>query len=122
MAADMALDMGAMVRDMRNRFRICLAFTLPMFVYALMGSIWPATAPPFGSDLNLWLLFFASVTILYVNWPFFVSAWRLLKNDTLGIAALIVLSVSTCYLFSVGTTLSSRARSSSLTPSPCCWC
>ena len=111
MSADMAHemghsggDMGAMVRDMRNRFWICLIFTLPIFVYAPMGGMWQAPAPPFGLDLNLWLFFFASAAILYPSWPFFVSAWRALKKGTLGMAALIVLSVGTGYLFSVGTT------------------
>ena len=111
MAADMAhdmghggTDMGAMVRDMRNRFWICLVFTLPIFVYAPMGGMWPAPKPPFGLDLNLWLFFFASAAILYPSWPFFVSAWRALLKGTLGMAALIVLSVGTGYLFSVGTT------------------
>ena len=111
MAADMAHemghnggDMGAMVRDMRNRFWICLVFTLPIFVYAPMGGMWPAPAPPFGLDLNLWLFFFASAAVLYPSWPFFVSAWRALMKGALGMAALIVLSVGTGYLFSVGTT------------------
>ena len=61
-------------------------------------------APPFGLELNLWLFFFASAAILYPSWPFFVSAWRALRKGTLGMAALIVLSVGTGYLFSVGTT------------------
>jgi P-type Cu2+ transporter len=111
MSADMAHEMGhggndlpAMVRDMRNRFWICLIFTVPIFVYAPMGSFFKPPAPPFGLELNLWLFFFASVAILYPSWPFFVSAWRALRKGTLGMAALIVLSVGTGYLFSVGTT------------------
>ncbi len=109
--ADMAHEMGhggkdlpAMVRDMRNRFWICLAFTVPIFVYAPMGGMFEPPAPPFGLELNLWLFFFASAAILYPSWPFFVSAWRALRKGTLGMAALIVLSVGTGYLFSVGTT------------------
>ena len=111
MSADMAHEMGhsggdicAMVRDMRNRFWICLVFTIPIFIYAPMGGMWPAPAPPFGLDLNLWLFFFATAAVVYPSWPFFVSAWRALKKGTLGMAALIVLSVGTGYLFSVGTT------------------
>ena len=111
MSADMAHEMGhggtdmaAMVRDMRNRFWICLIFTVPIFVYAPMGAMWRAPAPPFGVDLGLWLFFFASAAVLYPSWPFFVSAWRALKKGVLGMAALIVLSVGTGYLFSVGTT------------------
>jgi Cu2+-exporting ATPase len=111
MSADMAHEMGhgghdlsAMVRDMRNRFWICLLFTVPVFVYAPMGEMWQPPAPPFGLELNLWLFLLASAAILYPSWPFFVSAWRALKKGVLGMAALIVLSVGTGYLFSVGST------------------
>ncbi len=111
MSADMAHEMGhdgsdmsAMVRDMRNRFWICLIFTVPIFVYAPMGGMFKPPAPPFGLELNLWLFLLASAAVLYPSWPFFVSAWRALLKGTLGMAALIVLSVGTGYLFSVGTT------------------
>jgi Cu2+-exporting ATPase len=93
-----------MVRDTRNRFWVCLIFTVPIFVYAPMGGFFTPPAPPFGLELNLWLLFFASAAILYPSWPFFVSAWRALKTGTLSMAVLVVLSVGTGYLFSVGTT------------------
>ncbi len=98
-------DMAAMVRDMRNRFWICLLFTIPIFIYAPMGGMWQAPAPPFGLELNLWLFLFASAAVVYPSWPFFVSAWRALLKGILGMAALIVLSVGTGYLFSVGSTL-----------------
>ena len=111
MSADMAHEMGhsgtnlpAMVRDMRNRFWICLVFTVPIFVYAPMGDFFEPPAPPFGLDIDLWLFFFASAAILYPSWPFFVSAWRAVRKGTLGMAALIVLSVGTGYVFSVGST------------------
>jgi Cu2+-exporting ATPase len=97
-------DLPAMVRDMRNRFWICLIFTVPIFVYAPMGRFFTPPAPPFGLELNLWLFFFASAAILYPSWTFFVSAWRALRTGTLGMAVLIVLSVGTGYLFSVGST------------------
>ncbi len=93
-----------MVRDMRNWFWICLVFTVPIFVYAPMGGMFRPPAPPFGLPLNLWLFGLASATILYPSWPFFVAAWRALWKGTLGMAALVVLSVGTGYLFSVGST------------------
>ncbi len=111
MSADMAFEMGhggedlpAMVRDMRNRFWICLVFTVPIFVYAPMGGFFEAPAPPFGLELELWLFFFASAAILYPSWTFLVSAWRALRSGTLSMAVLVVLSVGTGYLFSVGST------------------
>ena len=97
-------DLPTMVRDMRNRFFICLIFTVPIFVYAPMGGFFTPPAPPFGLQLNLWLFFFASAAILYPSWTFFVSAWRALKTGTLSMAVLVVLSVGTGYLFSVGST------------------
>ena len=110
MSADMAHEMGhagtdlpAMVRDMRNRFWICLVFTMPIFFYSPMGLFTPP-APPFGLDINVWLLIFATLAVVYPSWPFFVSAWRALRKGTLGMAALIVLSVGTGYIFSVFTT------------------
>src|ERR1700693_2097503 len=74
-----------------------------------MGGFFKPPAPPFGLELNLWLFFFASAAILYPSWPFFVSAWRAVRTGTLGMAALIVLSVGTGYLFSVGATFFFKA-------------
>lgn len=82
MSAEMAQEMGhggnmdlpAIVRDIRNRFWICLLFTVPIFVYSPMGNLFPAPAPPFGLALNLWLFFLASAAIVYPSWPFFVAA------------------------------------------------
>ncbi|MBA3623081.1 MAG: heavy metal translocating P-type ATPase [Methylibium sp.] len=112
MSSDMAAEMGhggnmdlaAMVRDMRNRFWICLVFAVPIFIYSPMGGMFPAPAPPFGLPLNQWLFGLASAAILYPSWPFFVAAWRALKTGTLNMATLVVLSVGTGYLFSVGAT------------------
>ncbi|MBF6989977.1 cation-translocating P-type ATPase [Cupriavidus sp. IK-TO18] len=108
MAHDMGhgagMDMAAMVRDMRNRFWICLVFTIPIFLYAPMGMQIPMPAPPFGLGMNQWLFLLASAAILYPSWPFFVSAWRALQDGTLNMATLVVLSVGTGYLFSVGAT------------------
>lgn len=98
------MDMQAMVRDMRNRFWICLAFSVPIFVYSPMGGFFTPPAPPFGLPLNLWLFVLASGAVLYPGWPFAVAAWRAVKNGVLNMAVLVVLSVGTGYLFSVGAT------------------
>ena len=98
------MDMQAMVRDMRNRFWVCLVFTVPIFIYSPMGGLFTPPAPPFGLDLNLWLFFLGSIAVIWPSWPFFVAAWRALKNGVLNMAALVVLSVGTGYLFSLGAT------------------
>ena len=111
MPADMAKEMGhsgkdltSMVRNTRNRFWICLFFTVPIFLYAPMGGFFNPPTPPFGLSLNVWLFFFASAAILYPSWPFFVSAYRALMTGRFGMALLVVLSVGTGYLFSVAST------------------
>jgi Cu2+-exporting ATPase len=98
------MDMQAMVRDMRNRFWAALIFTVPIFVYSPMGGMFVPPAPPFGLQLNLWLFFLASAAVLWPSWPFFVAAYRALRNGVLNMAVLVVLSVGTGYLFSVGAT------------------
>lgn len=64
-----AMDMQAMVRDMRNRFWICLAFTLPIFVYSPMGDLFEPPPPPFGLDLGVWLFALASLAVIYPGAP-----------------------------------------------------
>ena len=98
------MDITEMARDMRNRFIVSLIFTLPIFALAPMGMDRPLLSPPsfLGLDLTLFLL--ASAAILYPAWPFAVAAIRALRNGILNMAVLVLLSVGTGYLFSVGTT------------------
>tara|TARA_R110002073_G_scaffold239510_1_gene401178 strand:- start:2903 stop:4942 length:2040 start_codon:yes stop_codon:yes gene_type:complete len=93
-----------MVRDMRNRFWVALLFTIPIFTYSPMGGLFTPPAPPFGLELDLWLFFLGSAAIIWPSWPFFVAAWRALRNGILNMAVLVVLSVGTGYVFSVGST------------------
>ena len=112
MAHDMAHEMGhgagmdiqAMVRDMRNRFWVSLVFSVPIFIYSPMGNMFTPPAPPFGLRLDLWLFFLATAAIVYPAWPFVVAAIRALRNGILNMAVLVLLSVGTGYVFSVGAT------------------
>jgi len=98
------MDMQAMVRDMRNRFWLCLLFTIPIFVYSPMGALFTPPAPPFGLNLNLWLFVLATIAVIWPSWPFFIAAWRALNNGVFNMAVLVVLSVGTGFLFSIGAT------------------
>ncbi|MDX1251523.1 MAG: copper-translocating P-type ATPase [Gammaproteobacteria bacterium] len=98
------MDMHAMARDMRTRFWIALVFTVPVFIYSPMGGMFAPPAPPFGLTLNLWLFLLASIAVIYPVWPFAVAAWHALRNGVLNMAVLVMLSVGTGYLFSVGAT------------------
>ncbi len=98
------MDMADMVRDMRNRFWISLVFSVPIFIYSPMGNMFTPPKAPFGMRLDLWLFFLATAAILYPVWPFVVAAVRALRNGILNMAVLVLLSVGTGYLFSVGAT------------------
>jgi Cu2+-exporting ATPase len=98
------MDMQSMVRDMRNRFWISLVFSIPIFLFSPMGMSFIRLTPPFGLDLNLVLFVLASGAILYPAWPFAVAAFRALRNGILNMAVLVILSVGTGYLFSIGAT------------------
>ena len=98
------MDMQDMVRDMRNRFLISLVFTLPIFAMDPMGLTDPLFEPPFGIGMDKAMFVLASLAILYPVWPFLVASWRALRNGVLNMAVLVVLSVGTGYLFSVGST------------------
>ena len=104
MAHGPGADMQDMVHDMRNRFWLALAFTVPIFIYSPMGGLFTPPAPPFGMDLDVWLFFFATAAVIWPGWPFLVAAWRALRNGVLNMAVLVVLSVGTGYVFSVGAT------------------
>ena len=98
------MDMAGMVRDMRNRFLVCLFFSALLFLWAPMGLPLPMPPVPFGLELDHWLFVLASGAVLWPSWPFFVAAWRALRNGVLNMAVLVVLSVGTGYVFSVAAT------------------
>ena len=110
--ADMMHDMGHapgmsmqdMANDMRNRFLVALVFAVPVFLYSPMGQMFGDFPTPFGLDRKLFLFIAATAAIAYPVWPFVVAAWRAARNGVANMATLIVLSVGTGYLFSVGAT------------------
>lgn len=97
-------DLAAMVRDMRNRFWIALAFSLPVFILSPMGLDFLRVPVPFGLKLEPVLFVLSSGAILYPVWPFVVAAFRAIRAGIANMAVLVVLSVGTGYLFSVGAT------------------
>ena len=110
--ADMMHDMGHapgmsmqdMANDMRNRFLVALVFSVPVFLYSPMGQMFGDFPTPFGLDRKLFLFIAATAAIAYPVWPFVVAAWRAARSGIANMATLIVLSVGTGYLFSVGAT------------------
>ena len=108
MAHDMGhgagMDAHAMARDMRRRFWISLAFAIPVFIWSPMGSMFLPPAAPFGLRTDLWLFVLATLAIVWPGWPFWTAAVRALRNGVLNMAVLVLLSVGTGYVFSIGST------------------
>ncbi|MCR5882214.1 cadmium-translocating P-type ATPase [Rhizobacter sp. J219] len=110
--SDMMHDMGHspgmsmqdMANDMRNRFLVALLFSIPVFLYSPMGEMFGDFATPFGMDRNLFLFIAATGAIAYPGWPFFVAGFRAARNKVANMATLVVLSVGTGYVFSLGAT------------------
>ena len=98
------MDMQAMARDMRNRFIVALVFAIPVFVYSSMGMESLKLEPPFGMERNIFLFVLASGAIIYPGWPFYVAAFRAMRNGVANMAVLVLLSVGTGYFFSIGAT------------------
>lgn len=89
--------------DMRRRFRISAAFSLPLFLYA-MGDMIPGR--PFQSwfdpaTANWIQLLLASPVVLWGAWPFFVRAVQSIRTMNLNMFTLIGLGVVVAYGFSL---------------------
>ncbi len=93
--------------DMRRRFWISAALTIPVFAIGMsdllpgapLQRLLPATSWS-------WIQFLlATPVVLWGGWPFFVRAWQSLVNRSLNMFTLIGLGVAVAYLYSVVATL-----------------
>ena len=93
--------------DMRRRFWISAALTLPLFLYA-MGEMLPGA--PFGDAVpTRWAqvvqLVLATPVVLWGGWPFFVRAVQSIRTWNLNMFTLIGLGVTVAFGYSVVATL-----------------
>ncbi len=93
--------------DMRRRFWISTALTLPLFVYAmgemLPGAPFAAIVPPGWAQ---WLqLALAAPVVLWGGWPFFVRGVQSVRTWNLNMFTLIGLGVTVAFGYSLVATL-----------------
>jgi len=95
-----------MERDMRNRFFVSLALTVPVFLFShLATQILGLHIPlPFGLDDKLFGFLLTTPVVIYGAWPFYVGARNGLRQGVLNMSVLVALSVLTGYVFSVAAT------------------
>jgi len=91
------------LRDMRRRFWISLALTLPVFVSAmsahLPGNPLHQLAP--GRFWTWFEMILASPVVLWGGWPFFVRAWQSVANRSPNMFTLVGLGVGVSYTYSL---------------------
>ncbi|UUX49588.1 copper-translocating P-type ATPase [Nisaea acidiphila] len=87
--------------DMRRRFAIGLALTLPVFVLA-MGEMVPGLKELVAGSWNPWVqAVLASPVVLWVGFPFFERGWSSLKSGHFNMFTLIALGTGAAYLYSL---------------------
>lgn len=88
-------------RDMRLRFWIGLAFSIPVFFLA-MGSMIPSFNHFIPINFSRWLQFILSTpVVLWAGWPFFEKGWQSIVHRHLNMFSLISLGVGVSYIYSL---------------------
>jgi Cu2+-exporting ATPase len=97
----------AMEADMRRRFFVALALTIPIVLYSSLGTqVLRLHLPtPFGINRNWLLLVLATPVVWWCGWIFHSGAWRALNNRALDMNVLVSLGVLVAYLFSAFATI-----------------
>lgn len=98
---------AAMEADMRTRFFVALALTVPIVLYSSLGtSLLHLHLPtPFGIPANWLLLLLTTPMVWWCGWIFHSGAWRALRNHSLDMNVLVSLGVLVAYLFSAFATI-----------------
>jgi P-type Cu+ transporter len=102
-----AEEENAELDDMKRRFWVSTALTLPLLIIAMSEMLPdnPVLKVLAGRTVT-WVSFaLATPVVLWGGWPFFVRAWHSLVNRSLNMFTLIGLGVSVAYLYSVVATL-----------------
>ena len=100
------MSMETMARDMRNRFLVALAFTIPSVLWSMVGTELLGTelATPFGVDRDMWLLILSLPIVLYASSIFFTGALAALRARTLDMMVLVAVAIGTAWIYSVAAT------------------
>jgi Cu2+-exporting ATPase len=100
------MSMDAMARDMRNRFLVALAFTVPVVLWSNVGKnlLGNELATPFGLDRDVWQLLLSLPIVFYASTIFFTGAVTALRAGTLDMMVLVAVAVGIGFVYSVAVT------------------
>jgi Cu2+-exporting ATPase len=101
------MSMASMVADMRNRFLVAAAFSVPILLWSKIGAdvFGFHAAPPFGLREDVFTLILSLPVIFYSCSIFFTGAWRALRARTLDMMVLVAVAVGAGWGYSVAVTL-----------------
>ncbi|SEL49671.1 heavy metal translocating P-type ATPase [Nonomuraea pusilla] len=101
------MSMEAMVADMRNRFLVAAALSVPILIWSPIGrEVLGLHVPvPFGLREDVWALLLSLPVIFYSSWIFFDGAVRALRARTLDMMVLVAVAIGAGWLYSVVITL-----------------
>jgi P-type Cu+ transporter len=105
--ATLAEDDNSELIDMKRRFWVSAALSLPLLALAMSEMIpGDPVRTAIGMGLVNWIsLALAAPVVLWGGWPFFVRAWYSIVNLSLNMFTLIGLGVAVAFVFSVIATL-----------------
>ncbi len=93
--------------DMRRRFWVCLALTVPIFISA-MGMLIPGNPMEHLTTYRVRVWFemaLATPVVLWGGWPFFVRAWESIRSRNLNMFTLIGMGTGVAYFYSLAAAL-----------------
>jgi P-type Cu2+ transporter len=101
------MSMDAMVADMRNRFLVAAALSIPLVLWSPIGrQVLGFTLPaPFGLRDDVFSLLLSLPVVFYSGWIFFDGAVRALRARTLDMMVLVAVAIAAGWLYSVAVTL-----------------
>ena len=100
------MSMESMARDMRNRFLVALAFTIPIVLWSTVGTelLGSEVPTPFDIDREVWQLLLSLPVVLYASSIFFTGAVAALRAKTLDMMVLVAVAIGVGWLYSVAAT------------------
>jgi len=101
------MSMAGMVRDMRNRFLVALALSIPILLWSQIGRkvLGFEVAAPFGLRDDIFQLILSLPVIFYSAWIFFDGAVRALRHLTLDMMVLVAVGIGAGWIYSVVVTV-----------------
>jgi P-type Cu2+ transporter len=101
------MSMESMVRDMRTRFMVAAALSIPILLWSAIGRdvLGFTAAAPFGMRDDIFQLILSLPVVFYAGWIFFDGAFRALRARTLDMMVLVAVAVGAGWGYSVVITL-----------------